>query len=128
MDFFARIQSSLGRNVGKNVGSVKRALRRVLGKQLVKFETLQTVLCEIETAINKRPLSYISDEPDDIKPLRPIDFVSGCPFDHGNAEQLRNGIKHKNHFISKLWTRWKREYLMELRAWNQRRTSGSGIP
>ena len=38
------------------VRTVKSALKKVLGRSLVTFEELQTVLCEIESVINSRPL------------------------------------------------------------------------
>ena len=44
------------------VRTVKTCLKKTLGKAFVTFEELQTVLCEIEMAINNRPLAYVSDD------------------------------------------------------------------
>ena len=38
---------------------------------------LQTVLCRIEGAINARPLSALSEDIDDVRPLAPKDFLQG---------------------------------------------------
>ena len=42
------------------VRSVKISLKKVLGKALLTYEELETVLCEIESVINNRPLFYTS--------------------------------------------------------------------
>lgn len=112
------------------IKSVKRSLKRVLGNQKVKFEVLHTVLHEIEASINKRPLTYVSDEQEDMKPLRPIDFFTGSCVESTTetADQLIKGFRQRTHFLSQLWSRWKNEYLIELRSWYKRRTIGKGIP
>ena len=44
------------------VGSVKRPLRKVLGNARLNFDELLTVLLEIESTLNSRPLIYEYDE------------------------------------------------------------------
>ena len=44
------------------VGSVKRPLRKVLGNARLNFDELLTVLLEIESTLNSRPLAYEYDE------------------------------------------------------------------
>ena len=43
------------------VRSVKSTLKGV-GKAIVTFEELQTILCEIEEVLNSRPLVYVSED------------------------------------------------------------------
>ncbi|KRX55697.1 hypothetical protein T09_3036 [Trichinella sp. T9] len=50
------------------VSSVKNALRKVLGKELLRSWDLHTVLCELEARINDRPLSLLNDDPHDCAP------------------------------------------------------------
>ena len=57
------------------VGLTKFALRRTLGRALLGKEELETVLCGIESAINARPLTAVSDDPNGQRPLRPVDFL-----------------------------------------------------
>ena len=44
------------------VRTVKACLKKTLGKAFVTFEELQTVLCEIEVAVNNRPLAYVRED------------------------------------------------------------------
>ena len=44
------------------VRTVKACLKKTLGKAFVTFEELQTILCEIEVAVNNRPLAYVSED------------------------------------------------------------------
>ena len=49
------------------VQSVKRCLRKTLGKSKLNYEELYTVIVEIESVLNSRPLCYIyDDEIDDV--------------------------------------------------------------
>ncbi|KRZ16794.1 hypothetical protein T11_15773 [Trichinella zimbabwensis] len=59
------------------VRSMKSALRKVLGKELLRSWELHTVLCELEAQINDRPLTLLSDDPHDCAPLTPAHFLNG---------------------------------------------------
>ena len=110
------------------IRSVKNALKRILGRQKVKREMLRTIFCEIESSINKRPLTYCSDDRDEPMPLRPIDFFNGTSVDETNVDTLRQGIRERKNYLEKIWERWKTEYLIELRAWNKKKSFGKVRP
>ncbi|KRY51568.1 hypothetical protein T03_8525 [Trichinella britovi] len=57
------------------VKSMKNALRKVLGKALLRSWELHTVLCELEAQINDRPLTLLSEDPHDCVPLTPAHFL-----------------------------------------------------
>ena len=53
------------------IGSVRRVLGALLKEQLVDDETLSTLPCEAERILNDRPLTSLSDHPDDPELLTP---------------------------------------------------------
>ncbi|GIY40737.1 endonuclease, partial [Caerostris darwini] len=57
------------------IRSVKSLLVRILGRSSVNFEELLTILCDVEASINSRPLTYISDDSDELIPLTPSLFL-----------------------------------------------------
>ncbi|GFS32225.1 uncharacterized protein TNIN_168651 [Trichonephila inaurata madagascariensis] len=56
------------------VRSVKESLHKILGKALLSFEEMTTILTEIEAVLNLRPLSYVYEENDEPRPLTPYAF------------------------------------------------------
>ena len=58
------------------VRTVKACLKKTLGKAFVTFEELQTILCEIEVAMNNRPLAYLSEDDLD-EALTPFHLMYG---------------------------------------------------
>ena len=48
------------------VRSTKRCLVKVVGRALLKFDELSTILVEIESVINSRPLTYVYDDTEEI--------------------------------------------------------------
>ncbi|XP_053402669.1 uncharacterized protein LOC128557991 [Mercenaria mercenaria] len=50
------------------IGLTKTTFKKILGKACISFETLQTIVTEIEAIMNDRPLTYISSNFDDPEP------------------------------------------------------------
>lgn len=50
------------------IGILKTLLRKI-GKASLSYESLNTILCDAEAIINTRPLTYISEDPENLKPL-----------------------------------------------------------
>ncbi|UYV82468.1 hypothetical protein LAZ67_21002318 [Cordylochernes scorpioides] len=57
------------------VGLTKTLLRRLLGKRVVNYEEMVTILENCERVINARPLTYIAEDNDDLVPLTPEMFL-----------------------------------------------------
>jgi hypothetical protein len=51
------------------IRSIRKILRSLMTDQLVNDETLATILAEVEKILNDRPLTRLSDDPNDLEPL-----------------------------------------------------------
>ncbi|UYV64957.1 hypothetical protein LAZ67_3002561 [Cordylochernes scorpioides] len=61
-----------------NYGIVKQLLRSVLGSARVTNEELQILLCDVEAVVNNRPLTYVSEDDDELMPLTPNKLINNC--------------------------------------------------
>ena len=109
------------------VGTVKAALRKTLGKSRLCRQELETVLHEVESVVNSRPLTFVSDELSDTgRPLTPSHFLLGRSSPHTNVtvqdECYQSSVQQLKHLISQLgemasvfWEIWRDDYLKNLR-------------
>ena len=58
------------------IGSTKRCLRKMIGKSRLSYDELNTMLIEVESIINSRPISYLSTSDID-EPLTPSHLMIG---------------------------------------------------
>ena len=113
------------------VRSVKTCLRKIMGRSYLKFEELQTLICEVEAVINSCPLSYLHTKSSEASPLTPAHFLTGQrittlpPYPLGlrnsssektTATQLNKRLQYRQRLSTNFWNRWKKDYLMELRS------------
>lgn len=115
------------------VRSTKRCLRKMVGRSRLSLDELYTALTEVESIINSRPLSYISSN-DLEEPLTPSHLLMGRrvlsmpdhlsltidPNDEDftanpTSTQLSDRVKRLNGALNYFWSRWRDEYLLELR-------------
>ncbi|XP_070524564.1 uncharacterized protein [Cardiocondyla obscurior] len=99
---------------------MKRLLRKILGRASLFYKTLNTVLCDTEAIINSRPLTYISEDPDDLKPLSPSVFLQEISevrmrdCDMFYQTKLDKKPKCKQKIFENLRKRFRDEYLRQL--------------
>ncbi|KAG1680465.1 hypothetical protein GQR58_012386 [Nymphon striatum] len=81
------------------------------------------LLCEVESIINHRPLTYVSEDSEAPCALTPASFLTGAStlsfrdysaMIDSSAEQLRIRKKHCDKVLDHIWSRWKKEYLLSL--------------
>ncbi|XP_063989937.1 uncharacterized protein LOC135169131 [Diachasmimorpha longicaudata] len=112
------------------VKSTKHHLKRTLRTTTLTYEELNTILIQIEACLNSRPISRMSDDPDDLQALTPGHFLIGEPLqlipepsyldDNPSKMHRWNVITQK---IPQFWSRWSKECLQRYLAiykWNQR--------
>ncbi|XP_058446157.1 uncharacterized protein LOC131427192 [Malaya genurostris] len=116
------------------VKSMKKHFRTVVGTQVLTFEDLTTLLVEIETCLNSRPLCALSNSADSCEALTPGHFVIGQPLNlipepntsHVPENRL-DRYQRLRRYTADIWERWRSEYLATLQPRNKWRTIQENI-
>nr|CAI5832998.1 unnamed protein product [Callosobruchus analis] len=103
------------------VKSCKYYIKRVIGLTSLTFEEYSTLLAQIEAVLNSRPLTPMSCDPNDLDVLTPGHFLLGRRLTSVPDREYRNvpenrltRYQHIQKMYQHFWSRWKKEYLMEL--------------
>lgn len=103
------------------VKSLKFHLKRVVCNTLLVYEDFQTILVQIESILNSRPLYPSSSDPNDLTPITPAHFIIGRSFstlpDPNFNDVPVNRLSRFQHIQSlqqHIWKRWSKDYLTEL--------------
>jgi hypothetical protein len=80
------------------VASAKTALCAVLNGRAVNDEVLLTVLKEVASLLNTRPITHVSTDPFEPEPLTLNNFILGCHHPHlpPNVEDAFHGASRKH--------------------------------
>lgn len=112
------------------IRTVKTALRKILGKTSLSTSELETVLVEIESVVNSRPITFVYNDPNEPSPISPSHFLVGerltsappCKLNFDPSCNSRKLFVKKYNYREKLlehfWKRWRKEYLLLLRSFN----------
>ncbi|XP_065092079.1 uncharacterized protein LOC135712910 [Ochlerotatus camptorhynchus] len=104
------------------VKSAKHHLNIVTQKARLTFEEFGTLLAEIESILNSRPISPASNDPNDLQPLTPGHFLIGRPLTAINEQDYLPSpdepydvrFRYVNELRQHFWDRWSKEYIPEL--------------
>ena len=86
----------------------------------MSYESINTALYDTEAIINSRPLTYVSEDPDDPKPLSPSMFLQdiveiGVPdCDMLANKKLAKKLALRQKILEDLMARFRLEYLGQL--------------
>jgi len=118
------------------IGLTKTTLKKILGRSYISYEELQTVVTEIEAALNDRPLTYTSSGYIDAEPLTPAHLLHGrrlttlpyledpidanaVPAIRSDCSTLTRRARRQKEIIDNFRERWRCEYLTALREHHQ---------
>ena len=115
------------------IKSTKRCLRKMTGRSRLSLDELQTLLVEVESILNSRPILYVSAGEVE-EPLTPSHLLMGRRIlslpdnltaiaDPDDSEfntllsstELETRLKRLSESLNYFWSRWRDEYLAELR-------------
>ncbi|XP_055633918.1 uncharacterized protein LOC129774235 [Toxorhynchites rutilus septentrionalis] len=104
-----------------------KSLIRVLGKRQLSFEDMTTILTQVEAVMNARPLTPLSEDPDELDVLTPGHFLTGTSLlalpDPDYTDVATHRLQHYQQLqqlVQQHWKRWRREYISQLHNQNQR--------
>ncbi|XP_051788795.1 uncharacterized protein LOC114659410 [Erpetoichthys calabaricus] len=116
------------------IGVVRHILDSMLlqsGRVRLTHEVLTTLMAEVITIINARPLVPVSSDPEHPNVLTPSMLLTqkiGTPFlsqsNFGTGEMLRHQWKRVQYLAEEFWSRWRTEYLSTLQTrqkWQNKR-------
>lgn len=120
--------SHFGGNWEANIKSLKTHLYRVIGEQILSFEELSTVLAQVESVMNTRPLCRtLSSDPSEPLALTPAHFLNLTPLKYLPSREIDDSLhtlsRHDllDKLVQSFWKRWRTDYLHTLqsrRKWN----------
>lgn len=103
------------------VKSAKYHLTRVVGTANLTYEELYTIIIQVESCLNSRPISPLSNDPNDFNPLTPAHFLlrdslqpiaqSICNTDNF---RLMSRYQRQQQVVKNFWDRWHKDYLQNL--------------
>ncbi len=107
------------------IRSVKRCLLKVIGRSLLSNSELGTILVEVESFINSRPITYLFDDKEGISyPLSPSHLVNGRNLELSSNdshfeiistyESLSKRARYHHRLLYEFTKLWKNEYLLGL--------------
>ena len=121
----------------RHMGGIwERTIRNVMFSMikntvLTDFE-LMTIFTDIEAIVSNRPLTYVSDNPDDLEPLTPNHLSLGRYNSGGVIEENDGDISSRRIWkqvvaiSNQFWKKWLIEYLPTLQSrgkWNVHQTN-----
>lgn len=98
---------------------MKLHLKRTIGEACLTIAEMTTILTQIEAILNSRPLTALSEDPNDLRALTPGHFLIGehlLAYPEQDLQEIPvdrlSRWQHVEQLRQRLWSRWQREYLL----------------
>ena len=111
------------------IRTVRKVLNALVREQVLDDEGLATLMCEVESIVNSRPLTKVSDDARDLEPLTPNHLLllrpgPSLPPGTFTREDLysRRRWRQVQYLSDVFWRRWMKEYLpglQERQRWSR---------
>lgn len=117
------------------MGGSRKILQRAFPEdhRFLTYDELHTVVSQIAAILNSRPLTPLSNDPNDFSALTPGHFLVGRPLTSVPEPDLgeipENRLSHwqrTQDFVQQLWKKWKTQYLSDLHnrtKWTRQRNN-----
>lgn len=113
------------------VRAMKMHLKRTIGNASLTVTEMMTVLAQIEAIMNSRPITPMSDDPNDLSVLTPGHFLIGETFTSYPESDLQelpvnklSRWQHTEQIKQHFWARWSKEYLTACQQRSKWKTNG----
>ena len=130
-DFIVDLSPWMGGVYERMVQMAKRALQKSIGRKRLHLFEFTTLLAEVETVLNSRPLTYVSDELN-ASPLTPANLLLINPnlslpsYDYdvsdpnfalsvSSKQFLLQKLSVSQEAVNRFWKQWREEYFAALR-------------
>ena len=96
-----------------------------MGNNVLNYEELCTLFCQIENVLNSRPISPVSEDPNDENVITPADLCNGNKLDllpslststPANIDACSPSKRwiYVQNLLNGFWKRWSKEYVSSL--------------
>ena len=96
------------------IRTARKILQALLREQVTDDESLSTLMCEVESIMNSRPITVVPSDPNDLEPHLLL-LKSEVPLPPGlfRKEDLlsRRRWRQVQYLADIFWKRWSKEYL-----------------
>ncbi|XP_055622043.1 uncharacterized protein LOC129773533 [Toxorhynchites rutilus septentrionalis] len=113
------------------VKSMKSHMKRTLGNVILHSDELATLVAQIEACLNSRPITPLSNDPNDLTVLTPGHFLINRPLmaiPEPSLQEIQESRLSKwqrvQNYLQQLWRRWSTQYLSNLQnrtKWTKQR-------
>ena len=111
------------------IRTARKVMKALLKEQVLDDEGLNTLMCEVESIVNGRPITKVSDDPKDLNALTPNHLLllrAGTAMPPGVFSKEDNYTcrrwRQVQYLSNIFWSRWTKEYLPSLQQrqkWNK---------